>query len=118
MCLADYAIGQSLFCAEHKINVGATSSLLVAANPNRALLIIGPPETDNVWLTTVQPASLGQGFFIGVGQAPIILDWQRHGNTCAKAWYAITVAGSDLVSVMEGEFDLARAKDFLRKLGA
>lgn len=116
MCLADYAIGQSLFGSERQLAVAATSGILVEANKNRALLIFGPPKTNNVWISTNNPAVVGQGFILTVGAQPFVLDWQRHGNQASRAWYAITVAGADNISVLEGEFELKRAREFLTLL--
>lgn len=113
MCLADYAIGKGTFVGEREIGVGATGGVLIEANPNRCLIVIGPPKTNNVWLTTSGSPGLGTGIFLGVGQAPLIFDWQRHGNLCSKGWWAVTVAGGDNLSVIEGEFELKRAREFL-----
>lgn len=116
MCLADYAIGRSLFGSERQVPIAAATGLLIEANPNRALVIFGPPKTNDVWISTNNPAAVGQGFLLAVGAQPFVLDWQRHGNQASRAWYAITVANTDNISVLEGEFELKRAREFLAQL--
>lgn len=118
MCLQDYAIGFGTFASELQMAVQAADQILVGANPNRSLLIVTHPDANSVWVTTLGTAVAGTGWHLGTGDQPLVLDVCRYGNLPTKAFRIIAVGGVSNLSVLQGEFDIERAREFIRKLGA
>lgn len=118
MCLQDYAIGMGLFVSEKAFTATVAQASLVGANPNRTFLAISHPDANTIWLTTLKDAGVGIGIHLGSGDQTVFLDVQRHGNLPSKAWNVIAAGGNASFSVFEGEFDLERAREFMRKIGA
>lgn len=118
MCIQDYAIGMGLFTSEKVVAVGLSSGIVVAANPNRTLLIFAHPASNTVHLSTINPADATVGFHLGSTDQPVYLHVLHHGNLPSKAWYGIATGGAVNISVFEGEFDLAQIREFLNKIKA
>lgn len=118
MCLADYAIGFGTFCSERIVTIGLTSGIVVEANPKRSMLIFVHPPSGYINLSTIQPAVLTTGIRLATGDQQQYLTVPLLGNLPTKAWYGIAASAPVTISVFEGEFDLAQAREFIRRFNA
>lgn len=116
MCLQDVAIGMATWTSSRQVTVGAALVNVAAANPQRTLLILPPPSALTVWLSPDKNTGAGFGVELTGGMAPIIFDVQRHGNLSQREWNAVAIGGTATITVIEGQLDLDRLEEFLRKL--
>lgn len=116
MCLQDVAIGMATWTSSRQVTVGASLVNVAAANPLRTLLIFPPPSSLTVWISPDKNTGAGFGLGITGGMSPVILDVQKHGSLPSKEWNAVAIGGTATITVIEGQLDLERLEEFLRKL--
>lgn len=117
MCLEDVAIGMATWVGQVTATIGVGGGNVVAANPKRTLLIIGAPESNTIWFSFKKDTGAGHGFSMTVGSTPMVFDIQRHGNLCQLELNAVAIGANGTFSVIVGELDLARLREFKHKLG-
>lgn len=62
------------------MTVGTSVTNFTGANPNRIALIISPPSTGNITISTQGDFSAGQGLVIISTNNPVKLSVSEHGN--------------------------------------
>ena len=89
------------------LNVGAASTLLIAANSKRYYLAIFNRSTEQVDVTENAPAVLGAGTPIAptasTGALPSFHEWSTHrGNLTQQPLYGICTSGGMAITIKEG----------------
>lgn len=82
------------------INMG-TATLLVSANPDRVVLMIGCSQSGSLFLSTVRNPPQNTGFFVDITAQPFILTQALHGVLAQCEWWLTSNALLSAVSVCE-----------------
>jgi hypothetical protein len=109
MCYQDVLLGAATDVGERAVTItNSGTDSLVGGDPRRSLLIIGPPDTGEVWLSTSNSPAVGVGFHINANDPPLVLDVQTYGQLVRKGWSAVSSVAASKLSVYEGAIDLER----------
>lgn len=100
MCIEDVEIGIASTASETTVNVGLVDQLLLAADPTRTQMVIGPPAANSVWVTTENAAALGIGFVLTPTSPPLVISLRDWGTMVQKQWRAIAATAAQNVSVV------------------
>jgi hypothetical protein len=87
--------------AQVKVNVGLTSTPLVAQSDKRVALVIGAPLTNRITLSWFNPAVLDEGITIYPTQWPVILTLQDVGAMIMNPIWAVSAVAAQDVNFIE-----------------
>lgn len=105
MCIEDIRLGRQTNWTEANVAVGVTSGNLVAAAPNRVVLIFSPPAAGTVTFSSISPVVAGAGFALNSSGLPIVMNIETWGGGVQAAWFAIA---SVATSIQVGQGILAQ----------
>ena len=100
MCMEDVRIGRKTSASQVDLTVGLTSIQAIGGSPNRYCLVFSAPIAGHVTYSLDNPAVLGNGINLGVGDGMYSLNIQHHGDIVRRPWFAISDAASSPVGIM------------------
>lgn len=113
MCMEDVKLGRSKTSASKVIAcLNGTNTQIVAADPYRTALIVGPANNQPYILAPEgMDATQTQGFLISTFDAPVVIDIERYGLCVVGKWFAMAFTGAATVqlTVMEVGYNSLKA---------
>lgn len=90
MCMEDVQIGREAHADQVDIAPATASVPAIGGSPHRFALVFTAPIVGHVTYSLHNPAVLGQGINLGVGDGAIALNIKDHGRMVTKPFYAIS----------------------------
>lgn len=118
MCMQDLCIGLATDVGEMPGSVTNVVTQQIGGDPNRTLLIIGPPNVGSIWLTTSNSPAVGVGIQVSSNDPPFVMDVSTFGQLVQKGWNIIgSAAGPMLFSYYEGRLNAKRYRSYMNEYG-
>lgn len=117
MCLETLKIGRLTRTSSRLQALTATANNLVCTpSPHRRLLILGPPNSGQVWFAPYEMSANGDGITQIVNTLPIVLTVEEHGDIVTQRWFAWPSVVSRIL-IAEGVFRDEWLREFNRSTG-
>lgn len=102
MCWEDVTIGTMIGSGEKQITTDGLQQSVVGSNPNRATLMLFPPSSGTLNVSTVPGVTTTTGIRLSASVPPLILTLEEHGTIVQREWFGIGSAAGLSFSVIEG----------------
>lgn len=105
MCMEDVKIGRSQNAGQFNRTVATASQMAVSCDYDRFALIFTAPVTGHVTYSLDNPAVLGNGINLGVGDGAVWLNVKDHGELVQREWQCISdQAGGVAIGILYSRF--------------
>jgi len=100
MCMEDVKIGRETMGGQTDLTASLTSQPLLPGADDRYSIVFTAPVAGHVTYSLANPAILGNGINLGVGDGTSQLDIQHHGDLVRRQWFCIADQASAPISVL------------------
>lgn len=100
MCMEDVRIGRKTMSRQHDFTATTTSQPLISGSDDRYAMILTAPLVGHVTYSLENPAVLGNGINLGVGDGAITISIQEHGDIVRRPWFIISDQAAAPIAVL------------------